>query len=101
MSNINSPICLCQNTLTKYNSQSWTCANCVREISKDNNKSIYACIAADCIYKHNAQQIYVICEECYNSNETTNNDNNNMDEVEFICNKLLSSLNTISCVFYH
>ena len=100
MSIINSPICLCQNAMQKDEvNPSDICSNCVRRLSPDNDKSLYWCSSTDCIYKHIAQCNYVICEECYNDNETTNNDNNSMDKVEFICNKLLSSINTISYVF--
>ena len=99
INNINHPICLCKNMLKEHNSESWTgfCANCARQIS-DIGQSMYACVATDCIYKNMVHANYIICQECYN--ETTSDDSNDSDNVEFVCSKLLSSINTISYVLF-
>ena len=94
------PICLCQNTLKEYTVDPGDiCRNCCRELSPNHHGSIYICLKDNCFYDRIANQSYFICDECYNTNDGINNGNNNMDQIDFICNKLLSSMNTISYVF--
>lgn len=98
--NISQPICLCQKELNIAEVDPGdVCRNCIRELIPDIDESIYLCRSGECIYRHIANQMYYICEQCYNENHTMNNNNNSMDKVEFICNKLLSSMTAISYVF--
>ena len=71
------------------------CKNCVRELSPDEDKSVYICLKDNCFYGLIANQMYYICDQCYNVNDEVNG---HMDKIEFICNKVLSSINTISYV---
>lgn len=101
MSIVNRPSCLCQKALEKYEVDPGDiCINCLRELSPDTHEAIYICLVGDCFYYQIANQSYYICEQCYNINDTMSNGDKNMDKVEYICNKVLSSLNIISYVFY-
>ena len=101
MDNMNNhPICICQNILKQYNrvSQGNSCRNCWRSISPDHGESRYRCSSSNCVYKRISGQVYYICDQCYHAPNIVNNDDNDMNLVEFVCDKVSSSINRISYV---
>ena len=100
MNNKSYPICLCQRPLREYAVDPGDiCINCVRELSPNEDKSEYICLNDGCFFDQIANQCYLICAQCYNPSNAIHG-NDNMDRVEFICNKIKSSIDTISYVFY-
>ena len=91
-------ICMCQKGLDKENNvyQGDICQHCCRLLSPVDDDCVYICPRSDCIYKRTSTVNYYICTQCYNTNDSTNNTNIETLQVQFICNKTLSSLNAIS-----
>ena len=96
--------CICRKSLNKYNSSAaphgTVCRNCLKELSSNSSEPIFACAASGCFYIHIANQNYIICQNCYNVENTTTFASDDMDKTEFTCNKIKSSIDTISYVFY-
>lgn len=89
-------MCFCQNALEcAYQvKQGDICRNCVRELSLNANK--YSCLSTNCIYRRISNQPYYICEKCHNGDKAMDKGNEALDRIQFICNKISSSLDTIS-----
>lgn len=90
-------VCLCQSQLNK--GKGIICRNCLRE-SKRKPNQMYRCYNKNCIYKKMAGADYWMCKKCYRSYDAEYDNNTTEDQVQFMCNKVLSSLNTISYVIY-
>ena len=71
------------------------CCNCCKEISPESEEAIYTCFDQNCIYRKLVGGHYYVCQDCYEEDDAKKDLNEN-NKMEFILNKFICSINSIS-----